>query len=180
MAHVSYVEAEDLPEEYRYLLEKNDNDEVNLFRALGNNPPVLQSYMRWGTTLWQESGLTRQEVEVVILAVARELDAVYEWHQHVQMAREFGVDDRTILAIADGDHDRLTDRQAALVGYVVAFLDRDVDQSLYDDLESTFGARTVTGLTMVVGHYLMTAYALEAMGIEPEQEFVGWNLEGDD
>lgn len=180
MAHVSYVEAEDMPEEYRYLLKKDDNEKVNLFRGLGNNAPVLQSYMRWGTTLWEETGLTRQEVEIVILAVARGLDAEYEWHQHVQMAREFGVDDETILAIADEDHDQLTDRQAALVSYTLAFLSREVDQSLYDDLKLTFDSETITGLTMLVGHYLMTAYALEAMGIEPESEFVGWTLEQDD
>lgn len=96
------------------------------------------------------------------------------------MAREFGVDDETILAITDEDHYQLTDRQAALVRYTISFLDRDVDQSLYENLESTFDSENVTGLAMLVGHYLMTAYALEAMGIEPKSEFVGWNLERDD
>lgn len=177
MAHVSYVETEDLPEEYRYLFTKNEAGVLNLFRALGNNPPVLQSYMRWGTTLWEDSGLTRQEVEVVILAVARKLDARYEWHQHVRLARELGVEDDVIQAIADGDHDRLADRQEILVTYAIAFLDREVDQALYDAVQAEFDARTAAGVTLLTGHYLMTAYVIEAMGVEPEEEFVGWNPE---
>ena len=51
MPAVPYVDRADLPEAYRYLYEDNENGELNVYRALGNNPPVLQSLMRWGTTV---------------------------------------------------------------------------------------------------------------------------------
>lgn len=177
MAHVPYVEKEDMPEEYRYLFEENEAGELNVFKAVGNNPAVLRSYMRWGTVLWEASGLTRQEVEVVILAAARKLDAHYEWHQHVPLARAFGIDDGTILAIADGEEEALTDREAVLVEYTGAFLDRDVTDRHHDLLAEQFDSETVAGLTMLASHYLATGYVIDALGVEPEGEFVGWHLE---
>lgn len=177
VAHVPYVEKEDMPEEYRYLFEENEAGELNVFKAVGNNPAVLRSYMRWGTVLWEASGLTRQEVEVVILAAARKLDAPYEWHQHVPLARAFGIDDETILAIADGEEEALTDREAVLVEYTGAFLDRDVTENHHDLLAEQFDSETVAGLTMLASHYLATGYVIDALGVEPEGEFVGWHLE---
>lgn len=177
MAHVPYVEKGDLPEEYRYLFEENEAGELNVFKAVGNNPAVLQSYMRWGTVLWEAAGLSRHDVEVVILAAARKLDAPYEWHQHVPLARAIGVDDGTVLAIADGAYEDLTDREVALVEYTDAFLDRTVTADHHDLLAEHFDDATVAGLTMLASHYLATGYAVDALGVEPEGEFVGWHLE---
>jgi len=177
VARVPYVEKEDLPEEYRYLFEENEAGELNVFKAVGNNPSVLQSYMRWGTVLWEASGLGRRDVETVILAAARELDARYEWHQHAPLARAFGVEDGVIFAIADGDDADLTDRQVALVEYTRAFLDRSVTGSHHDLLAEHFDSATVVGLTMLASHYLATGYVVDALGVEPEGEFVGWHLE---
>ena len=177
MAHVPYVEKEDLPEEYRYLFEENEAGELNVFKAVGNNPPVLQSYMRWGTVLWEESGLSRQEVEVVILAAARAIDARYEWHQHVPLARAVGVDDGTILAIADQEYGELSDRETSLVEYTRAFLDRAVTEDHHDVLDEHFDSATVSGLTMLASHYLATGYVVDALDVEPEGKFVGWHVE---
>lgn len=177
MAHLPRVDKDDLPESHRYLFEENDVGELNLFAALANNHHILQSYLRWGTTLWEQSGLTREEVEVVILAVARELGSRYEWHQHVSLARDVGIDEDTILAISDERNDVLTDRQALLVAYTEAFLDREVDQSLHDTMAAEFEPRSVVGVTSLASHYLATAYIIDALGVEPEDEFVGWGLE---
>jgi YYY domain-containing protein len=64
-----------LPEEYQYLLDEDVLGERNIFRAMGNNPPILKSYMLYGSTLWKECGLSPRDRELVILGVARALAA---------------------------------------------------------------------------------------------------------
>ena len=86
MPAVPYVERDELPEEFRYLYDDNENGELNVYRALGNNPEVLQSLMRWGTTAVAASGLPRQDAEVVLLATARALSSHYLWDLHVPLA----------------------------------------------------------------------------------------------
>lgn len=174
MSYIPHVEKDDVPETYRYLFTENDVGELNLFTALGNNPPVLQSYLRWGTTLWKDTGLTRQEVEIVILTIARELDSQYEWHQHVQLARECGLKNETISAIADETTDSLTERQKLLVMYTLAFLERKVNQSVHDTMATEFETDAVVGVTALASHYLATAYIIDSLGIQPDGTFVGW------
>lgn len=43
---VPYVECAALPEEYRYIYDDNENGGLNVYRALGNDPEVLQSLTR--------------------------------------------------------------------------------------------------------------------------------------
>lgn len=177
MARVPSVDTADLPEEYRYLFEENELGTLDLFRALGNNPPILQSYMRWGTTLWRECGLDEREVELVILAVACELDAAYEWHQHVPIGVDAGIATDDLRALRDGDFDRLDDGDALLVEYATAVVRGTVEDTIHDRLRDRFDDETITGVVMLATHYLATARALDALGVEPEGEFVGWDLE---
>lgn len=179
MPTVPEIQADELPEAYRYLLTENAVGELSLFKTLANNPEILQSYMRWGTLLWEEAGLEAPEVELVILAVARQLRSKYEWHQHVRLAREVGLEDATIQAIAEENPERLAKRQQLLVAYATQFLDRTVDQQLADRISSTWNDGTVVGLTLLCSHYLATARTIEALDIQPEDEFVGWEIATD-
>ncbi|MFB6170699.1 MAG: carboxymuconolactone decarboxylase family protein [Haloarculaceae archaeon] len=177
MARVPYLDAEDMPEEYRYLLTKNTVGEANIFRALANNPPVMQSYMRYGSTLWDDTGLEKRGVEVVILAVATDMRADYEWHQHVRIARDAGLTDEEIVAIRDRDLDELAADEAALVEYATAIINREVDDALFEAVSEHHDDRTMVGVALLAGHYVMTAVMLEALDVQPREEFVGWDIE---
>lgn len=179
MTKIPEVETEELPAEYQHLLANNAVGELSLFKTLANNPEVLQSYMRWGTVLWENSGLTEQEVELVILAVARFLNSRYEWHQHVQLARAAGLTDESILAIANGNHDQLTPSQQTLARYAEEFLDGEVTSELSEQIRRHWDDETLVGLTLLCSHYLATARTIDALSIEPEDSFVGWQLESD-
>ena len=57
MARTPLLEQSELPDDYQYLLGEEAMGEINLLRAMANNPDVLGSYMRYGTTLWGDGGL---------------------------------------------------------------------------------------------------------------------------
>ncbi|APX97766.1 carboxymuconolactone decarboxylase family protein [Natronorubrum daqingense] len=179
MARVPLRRQDDLPDDYQYLLGEDALGELNLLCAMANNPDALQSYMRYGTTLWSDGGLEADDLERCILTIARELEAVYEWHQHVPIARESGVSDDEILAIADGDRDRFDERETALLRYVEAVVRDEVDDDRFAALSEWFEPTEIVGITLIATHYLATARFLSALEVPLEDSFVGWDLEGE-
>lgn len=179
MARVPLLEQSDLPDDYRYLLSEDAMGEINLLCAMANNPSVLQSYMRYGTTLWQDGGLNKDDLERCILLIARTLDSAYEWNQHLPIAQNLGVHDDDIEAIAAENFDYFDDRRTALLRYVQAVAKGDIDDETYSALAKHVDEATVVGVTQIATHYLATARFLNALEIPLEGEFVGWTPDED-
>lgn len=177
MARIALPEREDLPEEYRYLLSEDALGELNLLRAMGTNPQILQTYMRHGTALWESSGLSPREVELVILTVARTLKSRYEWYQHVDLAREVGVDEEEIQLIVARNYDQFDDSEQALVRYARAAARDEVSGVIHDTLTDAYDEATVAGTAALVAHYVATDRFISALAIESEEQPVGWDLE---
>ena len=111
-------------------------------------------------TLWRDTGLDPQQRELVILAVAREIDSTYEWHQHVAIARDVGVSDGDTLAIADGDLDRFDRGDWTLIDYALAVVRGEVDDDCHDALAASHGPTTVVGVAALAGGYLLVGRLL--------------------
>ena len=188
MARIGYADPADLPEDERHLLDSMSDheggdhglrsDRLNVYRLLGRNPAVLEGFREYFGTVWSEAGLDAHEREVVILATARAADSRYEWHQHVRVALDEGMSAETVLAIARGEPDRLSDQHAALREYVTAFVAGDVDGAIHARLADHYDEATVLGIATLAGNYLGLAHVLDALDVDLEAEFVGWDLEG--
>lgn len=192
MARVPYVDPEDLPADDQGLL-RTSMDEAdlpeayrhlqstavrNVHRAIGNNRPVLRAFREMVGTTWRGSGLTGRERELVILAVARATDSRYEWHQHVRHALAAGLEPGEIRAVSRGDHDGFAPDERALLAYAGATATGSVEDAHHDALPDRFDAADRVGITMLASAYTGLARALDAMAVEPEEPFVGWDLDG--
>lgn len=175
MARVPLRTPEELPESYRYLLQDSAIGERHILQAMGNNPPLFQSSMRYANTVWSTCGLSDRRRELVILAVARSLDSRYEWHQHVPLARDAGVDAADIHAIADGEWDGFDGTDRLLIEYAAALAERSVTDDLQDRLTAKFDDDAMIGITMLASNYVSTAHWLDSLAVEPEETFVGWH-----
>lgn len=167
----------DLPEEYQYLLSEDALGERNVLCAIGNSPPLLQAYMRYGTALWKESGLSPRDLEFVILVVARALGSKYEWQQHVELGQEVGLSLEVIRAVGDENWSTFDERRWALISYVRSFLDGTVSEREHADLGEHFEDATVVGVGTVIAHYVATASLVDAWNVPVEGTFVGWHPE---
>jgi 4-carboxymuconolactone decarboxylase len=174
MARVPLHRRSDLPEEYQYLLDDDVLGERNIFRAIGNAPSILQSYMRYGTTLWRDTGLNERERELVILTVARACSSRYEWQQHVDLGIKAGVTRPEIQAIGRDDLNAFEGRERALLVYTQAFATDGVTDEAHEAVAGQCDPETVTGLAMLASHYVATACVLDALAVPLEEEFVGW------
>ncbi|MFC6719625.1 carboxymuconolactone decarboxylase family protein [Natrialbaceae archaeon GCM10025810] len=177
-ARVPLLSREDLPEEFRYLFDEDVLGELNLFQSIGHVPRAMRAYMRYGTALWNAGDLSTRERELAILAVARTVRARYEWHQHVELGREAGVTTEELNAIARADDCPFSERERAIVRYASAVATGTVTDPMFEAAVEVTDVETVVGLTMLAGHYLMTARILDSLSVPIDDgEFAGWTLE---
>lgn len=174
MARVTLRSQSELPEEYRYLLSEDALGPRNIFRAMAQNPPILKSYMLYGTTLWNEAGLDERTVELAILTVARARRSSYEWQQHVELGTDAGVTMGEIRALGRDDLGAFDGDDRAVVEYARAVALEEVDDATFEAVTERFDERTAVGLTLLAGHYVMTALMLAAFAVPTEAPFVGW------
>ncbi len=191
MARIPYVDPESFPEEKRDLLDSlsdkaEELDErahdleggtLNLYRALGNNVALLEAFRTFAGEVWGGSDITIQEREFVILGVSHKIEAPYEWHQHVRIALDEGISTAEIKAVSSGEYDVLDDRTVALLDYVRSYVVGEVDDATHTALAAHYNDETIVGIGMLASTYLGLARQLEALDVETEVEFVGWNLE---
>lgn len=176
MARVPYLDFANLPPETNDLVEATNLGPLNVFRALANNPAALATLTKSAGVLWKDAGIDIRRVELVILTVARGVESRYEWHQHVPVALEAGLSEEAIHAISNGTVDSLTPADAALFEYVTAYVHGTVDESVHEQLAAHFDDPTIVGIAMLAGEYFALAQTIDALAIEPETEFIGWDL----
>lgn len=184
MARITYATVDDLPEEYRELLVSYFQGEaVNAYRAFGVNPEVLRGVRALMSVLWSDTGLSPRERELAILVVAREAEAEYEWHSHVKIAQGIDVPhDRVlsreeVLAVSRREYVAFDEPERTLIDYVLGVIGWSVDDDLHDRLTAAYDESTVVGTGVLVGAYLMAARVFDAVDIDTDGEFHGWELE---
>ncbi|TSD15652.1 carboxymuconolactone decarboxylase family protein [Haloglomus irregulare] len=178
MARVPYLDGEDVPEAYGAVFDRNRAGATNLYGALANNPPLLDAFVDFARTCWDECGLDEPERELVALTVARQTHADYEWHQHVPLALDAGLPEADVRAVREGRYGDLGSRREALTSYAAAVATASVDDALHRALVERVDDRTVVGVTLLAAVYTGLARFLDALAVGPEESFVGWGLDG--
>ncbi|WP_418280441.1 carboxymuconolactone decarboxylase family protein [Halorubrum sp. DTA98] len=199
MARIEYADPEDLPPEKRPLLDTLSEDDdhdgrddvddhdgershsleggtLNVYRTMGRNVALLEAFREYGTSVWADGGLSPHQRETVILATAVHAGTEYEWQQHVRVALDEGMSTEHIVAISNGETDRLAPEYAVLVEYAEAFVNGTVDDATHESLADYYDEETILGIGMLTGCYLGLARLLQALSVDLEAEFVGWDL----
>jgi alkylhydroperoxidase family enzyme len=186
MARLPYLDPEDVPEAYRAMVsnanpfmdaaELSSKSTRNTYRTVAHNVELLEAFRRVGAAMKERTGLSPRERELVILGVARGLDSVYEWHQHVSVALDAGLARRELLAVSDREFDAFDPAEAALLEYAVAFAERAVDDDRHDRLADHYTPSEIVGVAMLAGYYVDIDYVGDALALDLEEEFVGWDL----
>lgn len=139
------------------------------FSMLLNSPEIAGRAAHLGSYIRFESVLAADIRELAIITAAREFDCHYEWSAHVVLARDSGVREDAIEAVANRSAlDGLTDDEALVIGYGREMLgSKRVSDDTFDKAETRFGVKGVTELTATMGYYAMLACALNTFEVEP-------------
>ncbi|MEK9658430.1 MAG: carboxymuconolactone decarboxylase family protein [Chloroflexota bacterium] len=125
------------------------------FAILLRSPGLAQKVMEAGAHVRLQSSLTMAERETVILTLAREKNATYEWAAHVGVARKNGVRDEAIEVMRHGaDPKGLQDDEHDIITFVRQLArENRVAKDVFDALLGRHDERWVVEITATVGQY---------------------------
>lgn len=142
---------------------------ASLSRGLVMTTASAKPYLALGLS-FRTGALSADTRELVILRVGTVTNAAYEIHHHVPEARAAGVSDSTIddvLAGATSFGDRRVDVLVAFVDDLLARIKGDGAST--EPMREFFSDNEIAEVTLLVGHYVMTALFIKTLGIVPEE-----------
>jgi 4-carboxymuconolactone decarboxylase len=175
MTRLPMLESDEIPEEYHYLFTEEYLGDRHIFRVWAHSPEVLKATLEYLDSLYEQ--LTPRRKELVILAVARARGARYEWHQHVDIARDEGegVTTEEMRAIGGGDLSPFDEDEFVLLQYARAVSTGDVTDQVHSALRSRYEPGQVVAVGLIVDFYVGLCNYVAATDLPFEGgEFVGW------
>jgi 4-carboxymuconolactone decarboxylase len=131
------------------------------FLALLHNPPLAMRVQGLGEHLRFGTGMPQSLVELLILVTARRWNCQYEFFAHARIARNEGLPEPIIAAIAEGRRPDSMDADQAMVhDFAVATHRGKPTDALYAAAEVRFGKAGVLDLLALAGYYTMLAMVL--------------------
>jgi 4-carboxymuconolactone decarboxylase len=141
-----------------------------------HSPDLASRVAHTGTYVRYNLELPEALRETIILATAREIKNQYEFYAHARLARQAGLAEDTIQAIARGTAPQgLAGDEAMLVRYVQELLrNHKISDATFNAVRDRFGMQKTLEITALVGHYLLVGQILAAFevdlpqGVKPE------------
>jgi 4-carboxymuconolactone decarboxylase len=135
------------------------------FATMLKHPALYRCQMEMGIQLLGKGVLSPRERELAVLRVGWLCRAPYEWCQHVDIAKRYGVTAEEVERATRGSSaPGWSEHEAALVRGVEELLS---DQSISDDtwnvLAQTWTERQLLEFLAVVGYYVSVAYSQNAL-----------------
>ena len=179
MARLPNIERDQLkPEDQQYF------DEITGSRGsvrgpygvLLHSPNLAARVAHTGTYVRFDFDMPESLKETIIITTAREIRNQYEFYAHARLARQNGVSEETIRAIATGSApEGLSGDEELLVRYVKELLqNHKITDATFNAVQGRWGDQRTVEITALVGHYLLVGQILAAFevdlpeGAEPE------------
>lgn len=141
---------------------------ANVLGVLMHHPALAGPFLAYNAVLLREPALGHRLRELAVLRVAWRTRSDYEWAQHVRIARELGVTDDEIDAIAAGDAARAwPPPESDVLAATDQLLDRHrVDDATWARLAAHLDPPQLVELVFVVGTYSGLAMAFNSFGLQ--------------
>jgi 4-carboxymuconolactone decarboxylase len=135
------------------------------FGTMLKHPGLYRCQMEMGVQLLGKGTLNARERELAVLRVGWLCRAPYEWCQHVDIAKRYGVTVEEIERATRGSAaPGWTPHEAAIVRGVEELLgDQSIADDTWDVLARTWTERQLLEYLAVVGYYVSIAYSQNAL-----------------
>jgi 4-carboxymuconolactone decarboxylase len=131
----------------------------------------LGAHVRFGT------GFSQKLTEIAILVTARYWTAQFEWTAHVRLARNAGISQEVIDAIAERRTPHFSDPDDQLVYDFchIFYRDHRVDDATYARVVKRFGDKGAVDLAGLIGYYSFVSVTLNVFEVPtpPDAKLLG-------
>jgi 4-carboxymuconolactone decarboxylase len=160
------VPAPDLPAYDHVAKSRGAGRMPNVFKALANNPTVMDRVAAVGEFMRFQSKLDPQLRELAILTTAQEMRCTYEWTAHYGIAEKAGVPARLLNAIGTPQ----IEREPAPLGAELRFArlvarGEAVDDATFDAVKNHLGNAGVVEFIGLIGYYGLLARTLNTLQV---------------
>jgi 4-carboxymuconolactone decarboxylase len=174
MALLPYVDESKASDKTKEIL-GNTPRKLNVARMIANaSDAVFQNFSRLGNSLMTRGKLDKKLREIAILRNARVCGSIYEYTQHVPIAKSTGLSDEQITAIDSWETAKCFNELERLVLRFTDEVARSIKgtpQTL-EALQKHLGPGEIVELIMAIGFWGMVARILETTEVELE-DFAG-------
>ncbi len=171
-------EAGDWNEEQRALMEKMEKGvgPINIMRTLVRHEKLLKRWLPFTNHILFKSTISRRERELLILRTAWDTQAVYEWAQHVVIARDAGITDGEIARVREGSGaDGWSASERALLATADELIaDKMVGNETWAALSEHYSEEQLMDVIFTVGNYTTVAMALNSIGVQLDEGLEGF------
>lgn len=174
MALLPYVDESKASDKTREIL-GNTPRKLNVARMIANSSDaVFQNFSRLGNSLMTRGKLDKKLREIAILRNARVCGSLYEYTQHVPIAKSTGLSDEQIAAIDNWETAKCFNDLERLVLRFTDEVARYVKgtRATLEALQKSLGPGEIVELIMAIGFWGMVARILETTEVELE-DFAG-------
>jgi alkylhydroperoxidase family enzyme len=139
----------------------------NLYRALANQPVLLEAWTNFAWTLRGRCRTPRPLRELLILRASQLADSRYIWEDHVRFGKEAGLSDDRIEQLSSWRDSPLFDprERAALEFTESLVVDGRVEDAVLLELERRFTPDEVVELALTASFYTMAPRVVEALRV---------------
>lgn len=170
MARIILSEFNDMTESQR---EQYLRFPANLTRALLKTTGSTAGYLSLGAS-FPAGKILDKDREMIILRVGALSKSPYERMQHLPLAKKAGWTDSDICKIEQGIS--IGDREDAILKYVDECVHNvKVSDSTFAAAAKVFTETQITELTLLIGHYMMTARFLESLDVDLDENATSWD-----
>ncbi len=134
------------------------------YGILLHSPQLAARVAHTGTFVRFEFDVPEALKELVIITTAREVTSQYEFSAHARLAREAGVSEETIQAVAKGTAPQgLSGDEEILVRYTKELVgNHKISDATFNAVKDRFGVQDTVNFTGLIGHYLLVGQILLA------------------
>lgn len=143
-------------------------DVPDMVLSLMCHPALYDRIAAMSMHLFTQGLLPARERELAVLRTAWLCQAPYEWGEHVNLARVFGLDGAEIERVTEGSTAEgwSGPDRAILAAVEELHADAMVSDTTWDALSSTLDERQIFELTVLVGHFTLVAYFQNTLRFE--------------
>ncbi|GAA1814440.1 carboxymuconolactone decarboxylase family protein [Actinomadura chokoriensis] len=144
---------------------------LNIFTTLARHPDLFHSWIGFGSMLLMKGALGARDRELAIMRTAHHRSCGYEWDHHRGLALGAGLTEDEVAALRldiDG-HDWNDDDRMVLTAADELHASGTLSDATWTELATRFGERELIELVVLIGHYHMVAFALNALRVQNEE-----------
>ena len=149
---------------------------INVSATLAHNKPLNRAFGPFAQAVLFEGGLSRRNVELAVLRMGWNCQAVYEFGQHTLFGLDAGLTHAEIYAVTRplNQHPWTDEERIVLQAVDELYADDCVGEETWNAAAERFSDAEMLHLVMAAGCYRVVSGVLNSCGVELDDGVPGW------